>query len=128
MTENFFGAQTTNVLANFTRWMGGIFFALTLILSVLYAKQSNQKSAIREKLLQAPKPPAAPAAVPKTAPDAKSASPDSTAAPVKVKSAPTPEPPKTGDAEQAPEGSKPEAPPKPADQKSGATEPPQAPK
>src|SRR5207244_7567650 len=59
MTENIFGAQTTNVLTNFTRWMGGVFFAITLILSVLYAKQSSQTSAIREKLSHAPKPPAA---------------------------------------------------------------------
>ena len=26
MTENLFGAQTSNVLANATRWLGGIFF------------------------------------------------------------------------------------------------------
>jgi preprotein translocase subunit SecG len=76
MTENFFGAQTTNVLANFTRWMGGIFFAVTLLLSVCYAKQANQKSALRERLLNAPKPPAASATPPpKTAPDEKSAVP-----------------------------------------------------
>jgi preprotein translocase subunit SecG len=42
MTENLFGAQTSNVLANFTRWLGGIFFFLTLVLSILYAKQSQQ--------------------------------------------------------------------------------------
>lgn len=72
MTENMFGAQTTNVLANFTRYMGGIFFALTLILSVLYAKQSSRKSTILEQLTHAPKPPAAavvkPDAALKTAP------------------------------------------------------------
>lgn len=58
MTENLFGAQTTNVLANFTRWLAGIFFLLTLLLSILYAKQSTQKSAIQEQLLKT-----APAAV-----------------------------------------------------------------
>src|SRR5438093_6585961 len=69
MTENIFGAQTTNVLATFTRWMGGIFFAVTLILSVLYSRQSTEKSRIREQLLHEPKPPAAtPAPAPKTAP------------------------------------------------------------
>lgn len=52
MTENLFGAQTTNVLANFTRWLGGIFFLLTLILSILYAKQSAQKSAIQAEALR----------------------------------------------------------------------------
>jgi preprotein translocase subunit SecG len=53
MTENLFGAQTSNVLANFTRWLGGIFFVLTLILSILYAKQSTQHSAIQAAALKA---------------------------------------------------------------------------
>jgi preprotein translocase subunit SecG len=52
MTENLFGAQTSNVLANATRWLGGIFFLLTLILSILYAKQSTQRSAIQAALLR----------------------------------------------------------------------------
>lgn len=58
MTENLFGAQTTNVLQTFTRWLGGIFFLLTLGLSVIYAKQagSNTKSDIQKHLLAAPKP------------------------------------------------------------------------
>jgi preprotein translocase subunit SecG len=61
MTDNLFGAQTTNVLQNFTRWLGGLFFALTLLLSILYAKQANlnAKSDITNQLLNAPKPPAA---------------------------------------------------------------------
>ena len=62
MTENLFGAQTTNVLATFTRWLGGIFFALTLVLSMLYARQSTAKSGIQQKLLSAPIPVASPAA------------------------------------------------------------------
>lgn len=74
MTENLFGAQTTSVLANFTRWLGGVFFLLTLTLSVLYAKQSTTtKSAIQQKLMQSPKPVAAPSATlpsPKAAPSA----------------------------------------------------------
>ena len=53
MTENLFGAQTSNVLANATRWLGGIFFLLTLLLSILYAKQSMQKSSIQQNLLKA---------------------------------------------------------------------------
>jgi preprotein translocase subunit SecG len=53
MTENLFGAQTSNVLANFTRVLGGIFFILTLILSILYAKQSTQHSAIQAAALKA---------------------------------------------------------------------------
>src|SRR5512140_2930553 len=38
VTENIFGAQTTNVLVKFTTWLAGIFFALTFALSVLYAQ------------------------------------------------------------------------------------------
>ena len=53
MTENLFGAQTSNVLANFTRWLGGIFFFLTLLLSILYARQSTQKSAIQAAAIRA---------------------------------------------------------------------------
>ena len=41
MTENLFGAQTSNVLATITRWLGGIFFGLTLLLSIVYARQSR---------------------------------------------------------------------------------------
>src|SRR5277367_5646234 len=53
MTENLFGAQTTNVLANATRWLGGLFFLLTLLLSILYAHQSMHKSSIQDALLKA---------------------------------------------------------------------------
>jgi len=56
MTENLFGAQTTNVLANATRWLGGIFFVLTLVLSILYSQQSKYKSSISQQLANAPKP------------------------------------------------------------------------
>ena len=38
VTENIFGAQTTNVLVKFTGWLTGIFFALTFTLSVLCAQ------------------------------------------------------------------------------------------
>src|SRR5437773_11976911 len=41
VTENIFGAQTTNVLVKFTAWMAGIFFALTFALSILYAHKST---------------------------------------------------------------------------------------
>ncbi len=42
MTENLFGAQTTNVLQTTTRYLGGIFFALTLLLSWLYVKRPTK--------------------------------------------------------------------------------------
>ena len=64
MTDNLFGAQTTNVLATFTKWLGGLFFALTLTLSVLYSHQSTAKSKVQQQLLSAPKPEAAAASTP----------------------------------------------------------------
>lgn len=61
MTENIFGAQTTNVLAKFTRWLGVLFFVLTLSLAVLYSKQAQIKSAVQRELMKQPAPAAAPA-------------------------------------------------------------------
>jgi preprotein translocase subunit SecG len=52
VTENIFGAQTTNVLVKFTTWLAGIFFALTLGLSILYAHQSTAGSAFRRELMK----------------------------------------------------------------------------
>jgi len=50
VTENIFGAQTTNVLVKITAWLAGIFFALTFALSVLYAHKSMSQSALRREL------------------------------------------------------------------------------
>jgi protein translocase SecG subunit len=44
MMEGLMGAQASNVLANATRWLGGLFFFLTLLLSILYARQSRATS------------------------------------------------------------------------------------
>lgn len=66
VTENIFGAQTTNVLVKFTAWMAGVFFALTFALSILYAHRSMAGgSAFRRELLRsqsAPQTSPAPAA------------------------------------------------------------------
>jgi preprotein translocase subunit SecG len=73
MTENLFGAQTTNVLQTFTRYLGGIFFALTLLLSWLYVKQTSERTTIQQRLtapLATPKPTSIPA-VASPAPGAK---------------------------------------------------------
>ncbi len=50
VTENIFGAQTTNVLVKITAWLAGIFFALTFALSILYAHKSVSQSALRREL------------------------------------------------------------------------------
>jgi preprotein translocase subunit SecG len=52
VTENIFGAQTTNVLVKFTAWLAGIFFALTFALSILYAHKNAGNSALRRELLK----------------------------------------------------------------------------
>src|SRR5207253_213411 len=65
VTDNIFGAQTTNVLVKFTTWLAGIFFALTFALSVLYAHRSTADSAFRRELMRtqaAPQKSPAPAA------------------------------------------------------------------
>ena len=52
VTENIFGAQTTNVLVKFTAWLAGIFFILTFVLSILYAHQSAGDNSLRRELLK----------------------------------------------------------------------------
>ena len=52
VTENIFGAQTTNVLVKFTAWLAGTFFALTFALSILYAHKSTADSAFRRELMK----------------------------------------------------------------------------
>src|SRR5712692_5172105 len=52
VTENIFGAQTTNVLVKFTAWLAGIFFALTFALSILYAHKASGDSSLRRELIK----------------------------------------------------------------------------
>jgi preprotein translocase subunit SecG len=70
VTENIFGAQTTNVLVKFTAWVAGIFFALTFALSILNAHKGTANSAFRRELMKSqgtPQSSPAPAA-PQTSP------------------------------------------------------------
>lgn len=50
MTDNLFGAQTTHVLQKFTVWLGGGFFALTLLLAILYSKATAGPTPIQLEL------------------------------------------------------------------------------
>ncbi len=68
MTDNLFGAQTTNVLVKFTGWLAGLFFALTFLLSVLYAHYSIPVSGLRQELM---KDQATTTALPSATPDAR---------------------------------------------------------
>jgi preprotein translocase subunit SecG len=60
VTENIFGAQTTNVLTKITGWLAAIFFLLTFILSILYAHKANRGSNLTRELTKGQTP--APAA------------------------------------------------------------------
>ena len=54
VTENIFGAQTTNVLTKFTGWLAGIFFILTFVLGILYAKRSASDTSLHRELMAMP--------------------------------------------------------------------------
>lgn len=69
VTENIFGAQTTNVLVKFTSWLAGIFFAITFVLSILYAHQSAGDSGLRRELMKQQAGAAQPSPVSSPAPD-----------------------------------------------------------
>jgi preprotein translocase subunit SecG len=109
MTDNLFGAQTTNVLQTITRWLGGLFFALTLLLSVLYVKKSANKSGVQQRLSEAP------AVMPSTAAQN---FPTAASPPVQITDAPEPAAPAAdakAPAEMKPAAEAPGAAPKPAD-------------
>ncbi len=54
MTENIFGARTTDVLQRFTSYLAGGFFVLTVLLAFLYARQSVGGTAAQKMLLSTP--------------------------------------------------------------------------
>ena len=107
MTENLFGAQTTNVLVKFTGWLAGLFFALTFLLSVLYAHRTVATSGLRQQLMKD----SAGASVPSA-----SASPAGAVGPPNTVTNPTP-------GENAPAAASNAQPLTPADQAVGVTAP-----
>lgn len=62
VTDQVFGARTTNVLQRGTVWLGSLFFILSLTLAVLVGQKNKQKSvksdkpAVEEKAAETPKP------------------------------------------------------------------------
>jgi preprotein translocase subunit SecG len=100
VTENIFGAQTTNVLVKFTTWLVGIFFVLTFALSILNAHKSTAGSAFRRELM---KKQAAPATSP--APAAAESSPVSSPATTPTQTSPGVSPASDSDAGVLPAGS-----------------------
>jgi preprotein translocase subunit SecG len=81
VTENLFGAQTTNVLTKITGWLAALFFLLTFGLSILYAHKGNTQSELRRELMKDLPPPVA-----------ASPTPGPTAAPGIMDASPTPNP------------------------------------
>jgi preprotein translocase subunit SecG len=93
VTENIFGAQTTNVLTKVTGWLAAIFFLLTFVLSILYARKANTPSNLSRELIKGQTPAPAISATPvpgvsvspgpaaTTTPTASPSSPSSSAAP-----------------------------------------------
>jgi preprotein translocase subunit SecG len=95
VTEGLFGTQTTHVLARLTRWLGGIFFVLTLVLGILYSRNfATKQSAVQKGLVEAPVPPPAATPTPVTPlPGATPGTPEGTATPLPETPAPgTPAP------------------------------------
>jgi preprotein translocase subunit SecG len=111
LTDNVFGSQTTNVLARFTTWMGIAFFAITLLLSILTAKENSGKTAVQKKLLSEPLPAAVstPTPAPLSTPEATPATPTASATPVAEPVQETPQ--STPEVETAPLEPAPEASP-----------------
>ncbi len=66
MTDQMFGAQTTNVLQKGTTWLGIIFFILTFCLAILVAHQDTRKASLPKLVDEADKKaiPTAPANLP----------------------------------------------------------------
>jgi preprotein translocase subunit SecG len=107
VTDQVFGARTTNVLQRGTVYLGSMFFILSLVLAILFGKQTKQKSLLDEKAPAAEEvsgisgaeeaPAEVPAEQPKSLEDEL---PAEDAAPTPEETAPAPE----GGAAPAPEG------------------------
>lgn len=95
VTENIFGAQTTNVLTKITGWLAAIFFILTFGLSILYAHKGTTRSDLRRELekgqVPAPAASATPAAVAPGASATPNPGPSSAVGPPGTVTNPTPE-------------------------------------
>ena len=83
VTENIFGAQTTNVLTTATTWLASIFFGVILLLSILYAHRGTPDSAVRRELEKS-------AATSKAAPPPAKGTAQNAAADAKAKASPAP--------------------------------------
>lgn len=69
VTENIFGAQTTNVLTKITSWLAAIFFMLTFGLSILYAHKNGSQSNLKSELMKGEPTPDPTSPTPASSPD-----------------------------------------------------------
>jgi preprotein translocase subunit SecG len=104
VTENIFGAQTTNVLTKITGWLAALFFLLTFALSILYAHKGNTQSGLRRELMKdlpppiaatgspTPTPGVSPAGSPSASPTATAAVPAASVTPAAATVSPVPSP------------------------------------
>ncbi len=91
MVERVAGAQATDVLGKITTWMGGSFFFLTVLLSFLYAHQSQKQTKISKQLRGAPVPVAVASPSPSPSPSLAPLVPVPGGSPAVVVATPTPE-------------------------------------
>jgi preprotein translocase subunit SecG len=91
VTENIFGAQTTNVLTKITGWLAAIFFLLTFALSILYAHKGNSKSELTERVRQtAPLPAPKTSSTPSPGPSSSAGPPGAVTSPAPAATSPAP--------------------------------------
>jgi preprotein translocase subunit SecG len=91
VTENIFGAQTTNVLTKITGWLAAIFFLLTFVLSILYARKGNSKSNLsRDVAKDLPPPPITASASPSPGPSSAVGPPGTVTNPTPATTGPAP--------------------------------------
>ena len=91
VTENIFGAQTTNVLTKITGWLAAIFFLLTFVLSILYARKGNSKSNLSQDVAKdLPPPPVTASASPSPGPSSAVGPPGTVTNPTPATTGPAP--------------------------------------
>ena len=90
VTENLFGAQTTNVLTKFTAWLAGIFFILTFVLSILYSHKSSASSNLRRELMKSQPTAATTSPAPKPGPSSAVGAPGTVTNPTPLAAGPAP--------------------------------------
>lgn len=124
VTDQVFGARTTNVLQRGTVYLGSLFFILSLTLAILISKQTKQKSLLepekavaeeKAKEEKAPEPEPAKSLADELAPEETPAPAEETPAPAEEAPAPAEETPPPAEETPTPAEEAPEAPEAPSE-------------